>query len=340
MLHISRRTIRHLFGVSGGRCYFPGCEHRDLEDGTPVLQIARICATASGGARYHRELPLSAAAKPENLILLCPPHHILVDKYPERYSIQWLFEIKSQRESRKITVSSLFADGIAGADASSGVLIRPVVGDGNLIAGRDVHVKVGHNYEKERSKSNVELLRESLNVWRGEQHNPSEEFWQDFFSSRSPVLTFVTGNRPFVVYSKCYVGGKRIDNSGGHVADFLVQHQGNVDIIEIKPPTVALVGSRYRDGVFSPSRQLVGACIQVLEYRRSFAEQLPLLRCSTPELDGPSPRCHVIAGCVGNLTPVERRSFELYRRNFTGVNIMAYDELFDNVHYLVGGSDS
>ena len=61
----------------------------------------------------------------------------------------------------------------------------------------------------------------------------------------------------FTLNSKCYVGGKAVNNQGGNVVDFLIQRNGDVTRIEIKTPMTDLLGGEYRKGVYPPSRDLV-----------------------------------------------------------------------------------
>ena len=79
-------------------------------------------------------------------------------------------------------------------------------------------------------------LQSALELWRTERQNPSEEFWHAVFLSRPELLAPTVNGRAFTLNSKCYVGGKAIDNSGGNVLDFLAQHSGDVALID--PPTL------------------------------------------------------------------------------------------------------
>jgi len=81
-------------------------------------------------------------------------------------------------------------------------------------------------------------LKAALNQWKINQGNSSEEFWQNLFADHSFILSQVFCLPTFVLGGKMYVGGKAVDNTGGHLADFLVANPvtKNSAIIEIKTP--------------------------------------------------------------------------------------------------------
>ena len=142
--------------------------------------------------------------------------------------------------------------------------------------------------------------------------------------------------RPYVLNEKCYVGGKAIDNRNGKVPDFLVQCQGNAMLIELKTPTASLVGPEYRSGVYPPSPELIGACVQALEYRMSLMNHLHSLRFHTPELAAHSPSAIVIIGDtqMSPLLELQRRSFEIFRNAMKDLSIITFDELFLGIENL------
>ncbi|WP_442542589.1 hypothetical protein ACSBOX_11605 [Arthrobacter sp. KN11-1C] len=100
----SSATVRALFTLSGTTCYFPDCPRSvvtfiDDEPFTEV-QIAHIRAASSDGPRYDPDMTDDERRAFANLILLCTPHHELVDKrHPERYSVETLVEWKTGRET-------------------------------------------------------------------------------------------------------------------------------------------------------------------------------------------------------------------------------------------------
>lgn len=96
--------VAALMALSQGTCYWPGCDEPVVRfvDKKPVvnLQIAHIRAANLGGARYEVDMLDEERNAFSNLILLCHPHHVVVDKIePEKYSVELLFRWKYERES-------------------------------------------------------------------------------------------------------------------------------------------------------------------------------------------------------------------------------------------------
>jgi hypothetical protein len=94
----SRRTVALLFGLSGNRCAFPGCNNKVIENETQfddaqvVAQIAHIHDCTSGKQRsFVFGIPSrNFINRYENLILLCAHHHTMVDsncstRFEQRY---------------------------------------------------------------------------------------------------------------------------------------------------------------------------------------------------------------------------------------------------------------
>lgn len=101
-----RSTIFSLAALGGGKCYWPKppCNQRVtvIINGEPVtnLQIAHIRAANPDGPRYIKDMSDDDRRAWKNLILLCTPHHLMVDKLrPADYSIEVLEEWKSKRET-------------------------------------------------------------------------------------------------------------------------------------------------------------------------------------------------------------------------------------------------
>jgi hypothetical protein len=95
-------TRAALMALCKGTCYKPGCPEPVVlvEDGEPVLRldIAHIRAENKGGPRYDEHF-----ADPDifsNLLLLCKPHHKLIDQIaPLKYSVEVLEAWKTDREA-------------------------------------------------------------------------------------------------------------------------------------------------------------------------------------------------------------------------------------------------
>jgi hypothetical protein len=128
----------------------------------------------------------------------------------------------------------------------------------------------------------VAALREAVSFWTANHDNDSEEFWQNCIEQRAFLLQQLFSYPIVLVRGKAYVGGKRLDNRHGNVADFIgrAATTGRALIVEIKKPTTPLLGPEYRTDVYPPSRDVGGAISQVLHYKSTFQAEWLTLRPS------------------------------------------------------------
>lgn len=297
---IPDRYRRRVYADFGETCLIPECPTPSrLPDGTPLLEIAYIASPWPGGPRADVERSVADLSGVDNLILVCPSHHKVIDSLPQSYSVS---------ELRRLRVRHLEL-------VAQGALRRPNVAPAVP------------------SPDTASRLQKALSIWEAERENASEEFWQTLFTHRPELLKLVTQGRPFVLNSKCYVGGKAIDNRGGQVVDFLAQCSGDAILIEIKTPTAALMGREYRANVHPPSPELAGAVAQALNYRLTLLNEMAMLSMNSPGLIAHHPSIVVIVGDVdrAELSAGQRRSFELYRQSMKDILVVTYDELFTSL---------
>jgi len=114
----SRSTVKRLFAVSGNRCAFPKCEAPMTLEGTLVGEICHIKGKQPGSARYDPAQTPAERHDYENLILLCAPHHTVIDDDEESYTVDRLRKMKSDHEARATPISDKDADQVAGAYSS------------------------------------------------------------------------------------------------------------------------------------------------------------------------------------------------------------------------------
>lgn len=91
--------------ASGGVCAFPDCgmslvSHEAGADGTIIGELAHIIAEQRQGPRGRHEITDEQRNKASNLILLCSPHHTLIDRNAQVYSVQVLQQMKADHEAR------------------------------------------------------------------------------------------------------------------------------------------------------------------------------------------------------------------------------------------------
>jgi hypothetical protein len=114
---VSEKDLKKLWGLSGGRCAFPACNQNclpflDETDPTVIGEMAHVIAKMPSGPRGDG---VGGDDTYENLVLLCPTHHTLIDKSKDGiYTVDMIFKWKSDHE-----------------EAVSRALESPVFGDRN-----------------------------------------------------------------------------------------------------------------------------------------------------------------------------------------------------------------
>jgi hypothetical protein len=185
----------------------------------------------------------------------------------------------------------------------------------------------------------VELIRK----WHANKDNENsnkEEFWQVIFNENPYILSQVFSAPVVFLQDRAYVGGMNIDGSKAKLVDFLFANQSSNDalLVEIKTPaTRMLARTKYRNGVYNPTKELSGSVLQVLNYRRELVRNYQNLTSgSKKKLDMFNPQCLVIIGNAQmELDNDEKRaSFELYRTSMKDVEIVTFDELFKKAEIL------
>jgi hypothetical protein len=139
-----------------------------------------------------------------------------------------------------------------------------------------------------------------------------------------------------IIEDKAYMGGKTVHDKGGGLLDFLVANRltSSAALVEIKTPDTDLVIRNYRDGIPNISPHLTGAVVQVLSYKTILSETYLSTRPTGYEMFDPP--CTIIIGTTKELNTREKqRSFELFRRQLRGVEVVTFDELFGRVERLL-----
>lgn len=103
---ITSKSIKLLWSNAAGRCSFTGCNERLTVEQAAVFspytigEMAHIKGDKAGSNRYDASQSHTERDSYQNLILLCPTHHTLIDK-PENekvYSVKYLHEMKIKHE--------------------------------------------------------------------------------------------------------------------------------------------------------------------------------------------------------------------------------------------------
>lgn len=184
-----------------------------------------------------------------------------------------------------------------------------------------------------RRKTAVEEFERELNrkLW-------SEKDWQRFF--RREQWIFGHGLLYQFLESlaeESYVGGKDLSNTGGQVADELVRTVGNhasyTAVVDIKTPSANLVSGLYRNrchgihpDLADPVSQLIGMCDR-WNWEGSRTQE-NIEQAVKEGWMTAQPRGILVVGHTGSLlTKLQRTSFELFRRQIHGIEILTFDEL-------------
>lgn len=192
----------------------------------------------------------------------------------------------------------------------------------------------------------LRTLKKAINEWKTNINKYNEEFWQKKLLEYPIVLEQLFAYPIVIVSGKAYVGGKRFDNKGGSIVDYLAKNKSthNAVIVEIKTPQTCLLSTEYRKGIFNLSKDLIGSVMQVVHYRKKLCQKLDSLNADSDIfVESCEPPCIVIIGNSRKelVTKNKRKSFELFRRQFPGVEIITYDELIgrtDRLIYLLENS--
>ena len=301
---IPSRVKKILFAKSGGCCAYPGCAYSIELSGISLGHICEIHATFPGGPRYD-ETREEISWDEDNLIVLCPTHHALVDRDPTTYTAEFLQQAKVHHEERIARALEL------------GAIEKP----------RPDPIK-------------AKPLAEALDLWERSKTNSGEEFWQEVFVNNPRLVAQAVPDHILLLKEKCYVGGKTFDNTGGNIVDFLfvTQSNRNVTLVEIKTPLAKLVGSQYRANSYCISDELSGSVVQVLNYRYELLQNFhALVRGDMEQFSVFNPQCLIIAGNLetSSLNASQRKSFELFRSNLGPVTIVTFDEIFGKIKDLI-----
>lgn len=180
---------------------------------------------------------------------------------------------------------------------------------------------------------NPEYLKENM-------ENDNEEFWQNLFTKNPNILYSVIPSFGMIISAKPYMGGKAINNSGGTLSDFIYKcGANNISIIEIKKPTTSLMGSQYRNNVYSPSEELSSAIVQLRKQKDTLLKDYyPMVYSSEKSniyFKAYDPKSYLIIGNINELEEEKIESFELFRNSLKDIEIITFDELINKLELIV-----
>lgn len=106
------KTIKRLFAIAGNVCAFPKCTSPliDEDSGSIIGEICHIKARRATGARYDSNQSDEQRNAYENLVLMCPTHHKIIDDDEESYTVERLQKIKVNQEKKAANKSGLILE--------------------------------------------------------------------------------------------------------------------------------------------------------------------------------------------------------------------------------------
>lgn len=103
---VDPQVVLRLVGAAAGWCERPACPTgslwHELADGTAVklAEVAHIVAASDAGPRGDSTVPTHELVGFDNLILLCPNCHTIVDRAAGEHPVELLHRWKDQHETR------------------------------------------------------------------------------------------------------------------------------------------------------------------------------------------------------------------------------------------------
>ena len=94
------KDVKTLWGRAANRCAFTDCKIELTIDGEidTLGEMAHIIAKSPDGPRGKSDIPQESRDSYENLILLCPTHHKIVDNDLEKWTVDILKQMKEEHE--------------------------------------------------------------------------------------------------------------------------------------------------------------------------------------------------------------------------------------------------
>jgi C-terminal domain 10 of the ABC-three component (ABC-3C) systems len=189
----STLTIKRLYALSGNRCAFPGCDVKFLnwEDDTNFSNICHIedaNQNTHKADRFNPNMSDKDRADYQNLILLCPNHHIETND-PSKYSVETLKTIKREHE-KKMDVLQSGNNTIAKYPSVLSILINQI--GSNLL--EDEFEAIGKNapITEEKIKYNniisYKPVIEEYSIYQGKLNSIYDEIEKQGSSKKSFLL--------------------------------------------------------------------------------------------------------------------------------------------------------
>lgn len=138
-----------------------------MHDGKVTGRLSHIKASSPGGPRYDPAQTDEQRHAFDNLILMCPIHHDVIDADPTAYTVARLGEVKSDHEARHTAGGPNLDDQVAGAFILSDARVE---GGSIIVSHNQTGGQIAHeirNYGPPRRRITQEMRSRVAEVLRG-----------------------------------------------------------------------------------------------------------------------------------------------------------------------------
>jgi len=211
----------------------------------------------------------------------------------------------------------------------------------------DVATKLSLGYlQSERQKALSEF---SENISKTELE---ESYWQDFFEKNKWIFGY--GLRYQILkqeQAQPHYGGTRVDGAGDQRGDYLCTTEGDIGftvLVEIKKPSTNLLSgaSAQRNGAWGISTDLIGGITQLQANKSKWEMEGSQLFDNQDRLEGDrkytvSPHGILLIGKLQDVATDrdKRATFERFRQNISGLEIITFDELLKRAEFILTNCD-
>lgn len=187
----------------------------------------------------------------------------------------------------------------------------------------------------ERNKLILSELRHLLEIdWK-------EKEWQ------TVLLPYIRLLFPKYVYVLDEIGILDYDGNGRRLDYILIDYDGNVDIIELKNPSVELLrNTQYRYN-YVESKEIAGTVMQCEKYlvdltsKREYHENKIKKKLKEKlnidyEVHINRPQAIIIAGRTCNFSDEQKADFQVIKRKYSNIaDILSYDDLINRIEHMI-----
>ena len=216
--NIKTKITNLLWGRSAGRCEFEGCnkllsvDDSLTQDKDNFAQVAHIVGTRPGAARWNIHAD-ELFDDIDNLMLLCPSHHKLIDgDNSTKYTVDILQKMKKKHEDRiKIATS------ISPNKQSTILIYTPAIGNHNAIVDYNEAAEAlfpdcypSPSSPIELSTQNTVIRDSEASYWIYEKENLRQQFVKKVESLNTSeagnISVFALAPQPLLVYLGTLLG--------------------------------------------------------------------------------------------------------------------------------------